>query len=422
MATIVPKTIPSKATPDEKHLFSVLKKLPKDCSVFYEPLINQRQPDFIVVSPRIGIMVIEAKGWSLDYIDTANHLTVQVKSKGRIEDRTNPAEQAKQYMFDTMNMLKNADKACVITNTTGSYRGNLKFPVGFAVAMSNLSRHEANNNKLSAVFQSQNYIFKDDIESLEKLTSGEIELFLKGKFTSKWKSPLMTDKQFKAITRLINPVIKIKPSSNATVNKPSKPDDQSANMPIGELLSSIKQPIEAASDGENHVEEYIPKDIYDTISQSFAQLLGNTKESRQNIAHHKQRVSYLKQQISVAELLISEQGALPQAMTQEDDANAIESTKKTVVKHDCQRIEAFATSMSQLVTDNKIDKALEAFDQMKLHAVTTRLRLEYIQELKQLLNEMEKQQVLESKVGHISRILNPNNAVDQPTKNMAIPA
>ncbi len=62
MAEMIPERIPSKASKGEQRLFSILSKLPDDCIVHYEALVNRRNPDFIVIIPQYGVLIIEVKG------------------------------------------------------------------------------------------------------------------------------------------------------------------------------------------------------------------------------------------------------------------------------------------------------------------------------------------------------------------------
>ena len=45
----------------EQRLFSQLQELPDDVIVYYNPRIKQREPDFVVIAPAIGVVVIEVK-------------------------------------------------------------------------------------------------------------------------------------------------------------------------------------------------------------------------------------------------------------------------------------------------------------------------------------------------------------------------
>ena len=68
MAYCIPDRLPSKASRGEDRTFHILKKLPDNYLVYYEPNIANRRPDFIVIAPDMGVIVIEVKGWYLDDI------------------------------------------------------------------------------------------------------------------------------------------------------------------------------------------------------------------------------------------------------------------------------------------------------------------------------------------------------------------
>lgn len=61
MAEMIPDRMPSGASAGEKRVFELLQKLPDDCVVYYEPVVSDRYPDFVVVMPSVGILVIEAR-------------------------------------------------------------------------------------------------------------------------------------------------------------------------------------------------------------------------------------------------------------------------------------------------------------------------------------------------------------------------
>jgi hypothetical protein len=61
MALCIPDQIPDKASVGEKRVFILPRALPQDCIVYYEPKIDRRRPDFVVISPTLGPLVIEVK-------------------------------------------------------------------------------------------------------------------------------------------------------------------------------------------------------------------------------------------------------------------------------------------------------------------------------------------------------------------------
>ena len=74
MAQMIPETIPSKASQGEKNLFAALKlQLPDAFIVWYEPTIDRLLPDFVILGPTFGLLILEVKGWFANNIESASH-------------------------------------------------------------------------------------------------------------------------------------------------------------------------------------------------------------------------------------------------------------------------------------------------------------------------------------------------------------
>jgi hypothetical protein len=54
MAECIPDRLSAKASRGEERTFALLKKLPDDYLIYYEPNIDNRHPDFIVIAPDLG--------------------------------------------------------------------------------------------------------------------------------------------------------------------------------------------------------------------------------------------------------------------------------------------------------------------------------------------------------------------------------
>jgi len=80
LAEFIPDRLPSKASRGEERTFALLKKLPDDYLVYYEPNIDNRHPDFIVIAPDLGVIIIEVKGWYLDDIVKGNHSEITINT------------------------------------------------------------------------------------------------------------------------------------------------------------------------------------------------------------------------------------------------------------------------------------------------------------------------------------------------------
>ncbi len=79
MAKAIPDSLPSKASGGEDRLFRILKRLPDDVVIYYEPEVDHRHPDFVVILPTLGVLIIETKGWYLANIVAADSNSVRVQ-------------------------------------------------------------------------------------------------------------------------------------------------------------------------------------------------------------------------------------------------------------------------------------------------------------------------------------------------------
>jgi hypothetical protein len=84
MAQMLPEFIQAKASQGEKKLFAVLRdRLPDDFIVWYEPQVKGLHPDFIVLGPNFGLLVIEVRhpqqSWWLDECDRPQGVTAKLE-------------------------------------------------------------------------------------------------------------------------------------------------------------------------------------------------------------------------------------------------------------------------------------------------------------------------------------------------------
>src|SRR5579862_1104071 len=139
---MIPETCPSKATVGEKRLFDVLARiLPDDYYVWYEPRVNSRHPDFVILGGPFGLLVLEVKGWYPGHIRRATDSEVDLIKKevqGEfVETVQNPIRQARDYMFRAIDALQ---QESLLRNPGGRYQGKLCFPSGYGVVFTNITR------------------------------------------------------------------------------------------------------------------------------------------------------------------------------------------------------------------------------------------------------------------------------------------
>ncbi|MFH0967502.1 MAG: NERD domain-containing protein, partial [Methanobacteriota archaeon] len=97
LAIIIPEKIPSTISKGIQRIFSGLRNLPDDYLIYYEPLINPQRPDFIIISPNLGLLVIEIRNWY------PGHISAISEDEIRIEDdnprrEIHPFVQIRQFL------------------------------------------------------------------------------------------------------------------------------------------------------------------------------------------------------------------------------------------------------------------------------------------------------------------------------------
>ena len=162
MAKIVPSTIRGGATSGERKLFNIFRdELPDDVIVYYEPFIYGRTPDYVLIIPSLGILILEVKDYRISSIEEgSNPEQWIIFSNGVRVTVKNPLTQARDYSFLVCNKLKR-DPFLV---QGGDRSGNLKFPYAFGVVFTNITREEYLDSDMCEIIDDNKAIFKDDLE------------------------------------------------------------------------------------------------------------------------------------------------------------------------------------------------------------------------------------------------------------------
>jgi hypothetical protein len=75
MATMIPKNVETFTTEGEMRFYKFMEtvaKPDKDYLVWYLPDIEGKEPDFLLFSKEIGIVIFEVKDWVIEQIKEAN--------------------------------------------------------------------------------------------------------------------------------------------------------------------------------------------------------------------------------------------------------------------------------------------------------------------------------------------------------------
>lgn len=173
MAITIPETIRSTATTGERLFFRTLKTyLPDDYIVYFEPEIQGRRPDFVIIGPDLGILVLEVKDYTKNTLWQINHEEWHiVATSGDQAIIKSPMKQARDNMFHLVDMLKK-DKNLV--QLDGKYKFSLKFPYGHGVVFTRMYSKDFIKEGLYSVIEPNLCFTRDEIDPEKDEFSEEI--------------------------------------------------------------------------------------------------------------------------------------------------------------------------------------------------------------------------------------------------------
>lgn len=210
MAECIPDRLSSKASRGEERTFAFLKKLPDDYLIYYEPNIDNRHPDFIVIAPDLGVIIIEVKGWHLDDIVKGNHSEITVNINNCERHETHPLEQARNYMWRLARACERSPNRSELLHQDGPRKNKFFFPFCHFVVLSNISRDNILRRKdqnIAEIFKMNNTLFRDELVALENASIEEIQNTLMRFFDPFWPIKQFTPEQVDVLRSIIHPEI-----------------------------------------------------------------------------------------------------------------------------------------------------------------------------------------------------------------------
>ena len=166
MATLIP-AIGSSAfdSTGERRLAERLEqKLDADYLLWHNVPVGPKQtyPDFVVLHPRRGLLVLETKDWHLDTIRNVTRQYWEIlDSNGRPKPVKNPLEQARHCAIQVVNALERDPQ---LVQAEGPHKGKLAFPWGHGVVFTRITRKQFDAAGLGETIAANYVICKDEME------------------------------------------------------------------------------------------------------------------------------------------------------------------------------------------------------------------------------------------------------------------
>ena len=168
MAVLIPalSSCAGRMTGGEKRLAERLQqKLDADYLLWWDVPIGPRQtrPDFVLVHPRRGALILETKDWHLSTIRKATREYFEILASDSPQPKVvmSPLQQARHCAIQVVNAL---ERDAQLVQTDGDYQGKLAFPWGHGVVLTRISRKQFEQAGLDAAIPSHLVICQDEMQ------------------------------------------------------------------------------------------------------------------------------------------------------------------------------------------------------------------------------------------------------------------
>lgn len=169
------------ANAGERHVLHQLKRcLSDDYMVWHDVPLGPkaRQPDFVVLSPRQGILILEVKHWKRSTLAGGNRDSVELKTERGLVTQANPLRQARDCAMELVNLMA-LDP--LLVHGDGPFRGKLLFPYGWGAVFSGLAVKDVAGLDFHSLFPEHQVLMRDDLD--EAVDAADFQNKLWGMFT-----------------------------------------------------------------------------------------------------------------------------------------------------------------------------------------------------------------------------------------------
>lgn len=174
-----PDSIHSEATVGEKRVYEFLRDsaTPDDKFIaWYSPDIEDREPDFILLSPDSGLIVLEVKDWTIDQILELDPKTALLRIGSKSERRKQPLAQAREYVNNILSLLSRKGEL----DPFG--KRELPCPVTWGAVFPHISREEWAKSPFRGVLKEERVLFWDEVREDSGLRGEAFAEWIKDRF------------------------------------------------------------------------------------------------------------------------------------------------------------------------------------------------------------------------------------------------
>ncbi|MCF3648068.1 3'-5' exonuclease [Planktothrix agardhii] len=191
-----------------------------------EPNLKGLYPDFIILSPTLGLLILEVKGWTAKQILRASDQFFEIQQNdSKIESQPSPLRQAKSYQDALIQKLKGYS---ILSQDDGDYQGKLAFPVGVGAILTNITEAQARDENIYPLLEKPQAVYRDELLDWDGIGERTLLKRLSDMFTVRFKFMALADDQISTIKGIIHPEVAIRSEPAKSTSVPEgivlKPD------------------------------------------------------------------------------------------------------------------------------------------------------------------------------------------------------
>jgi hypothetical protein len=231
-------------TSGERRLAERLEqKLDDDYLLWYDVPVGPKQshPDFVVLHPRRGILILETKDWMLETIKQATRQAWEIAPSGHLKVVINPLAQARHCAIQVVNALEKDDQ---LIHASGAHKGKLAFPWGHGVVFTRITRKQFESAGLTNAIEAHFVVCSDELP--EAGDPEEFQQRLWNMFPHSFGS-VMSLPQLDRVRWIMFPDVRV-PTQGALFDE----QDAEAELPSVMQVMDLQQEQLARSLGEGH--------------------------------------------------------------------------------------------------------------------------------------------------------------------------
>jgi len=246
MATLIPAlgACSFDSTGERRLAERLEQKLDDDYLLWHNVPIGPKQthPDFVLLHPHRGLLILETKDWKLDTIQHATRQQWTLLANDRPKVLINPLAQARHCAIQVVNALERDPQ---LVQTSGAHQGKLAFPWGHGVVFTRITRKQFETAGLGEAIEPHYVICKDEMEE-----SADPEAFqqrLWQMFPHAFGGALSLP-QLDRVRWILFPQVRVPPTQGALFDD----NDAEADLPSIMRVMDLQQEQLARSLGDGH--------------------------------------------------------------------------------------------------------------------------------------------------------------------------